>query len=129
MCGPASPVTCDNALRGHEILELTRHVDCVWGCFCAQGYLRNNHNGKCVPDYECRASKSVEVSPQIPGLFKHVQIQSCGHGGCGTPVSGCGSKGCGTQHQHNSGCGPHGCSNDGMVLKFIYSKMPFQMED
>lgn len=75
MCGPAAPITCDNATRGKEIAQLTKHVECVWNCFCANGYLRNNYNGKCVPESECRSNKIVEVSPQIPGLFKHF-----GHG-------------------------------------------------
>lgn len=111
MCGTASPITCDNALRGGEIDELTRHVDCVWGCFCAKGYLRNNHNGKCIPESECRSSKSVEISPQIPGLFKHVP--SCRPPGCVTHGNGCGPTGCAPQH-HASGCGPHGCANEGI---------------
>lgn len=84
MCGPAAPITCDNATRGKQVADLTRHVDCVWGCFCAQGYLRNNGNGKCVPESECRSSKIVDVSPQIPGLFKKL----FGHHSSGPVVYG-----------------------------------------
>lgn len=102
MCGPAAPITCDNALRANEILELTRHVDCVWGCYCAQGYLRNNYNGKCVSENECRNTKFIEISPQIPGLFKHTT----------NPPSdvACDSNGCNVYTDPSGdGCGPFGC--------------------
>lgn len=117
MCGPASPITCDNALRGDAISELTKHVHCVWGCFCAQGYLRNNYNGKCVPENECRNTKTVEISPQIPGQFKHVV--SCRPRGCpGSSV--CGPKGCeqteNIQIIIESPCGQQGC---GMRSKWM----------
>lgn len=109
MCGPAAPITCDNALRGEEISVLTRHVDCIWGCYCAQGYLRNNYNGKCVPENECRNTKSVDISPQIPGLFKH--IYGCPSGGCGN-TNNCGSGGCNSGNNPGDGCGPKGCDSD-----------------
>lgn len=104
MCGPAAPITCDNALREREIVELTKRVECVWGCFCAQGYLRNNFNGKCVPEQECRNTKSVDISPQIPGLFKH--------------IVGCGSKGCESTKQHDTGCGSKGCNGSKSTTMF-----------
>lgn len=63
-------------------------VDCVWGCFCAKGYLRNNYNGKCVPEGECRNTKAVDVSPQIPGLFKHLGILGNVFGGGGSNCHG-----------------------------------------
>lgn len=103
MCGPAAPITCDNALRAKEILEQTRHIDCVWGCYCPQGYLRNNFNGKCVPENECRNTKSIEISPQIPGLFKHVPP---------TTENGCDSNGCAYIDQSDEECGPYGCESD-----------------
>lgn len=74
MCGPAAPITCDNASRAKYVLSLTKNVDCVWGCFCAQGYLRNNYNGKCVLEDECRDNRAVDFAPQIPGLFKHLGL-------------------------------------------------------
>lgn len=74
MCGAAAPITCDNALRGRHVLALTKHIDCVWGCFCAQGYLRNNYNGRCVLEDDCRDNKAVDFAPQIPGLFKHLGL-------------------------------------------------------
>lgn len=115
MCGPAAPITCDNALRGAEILDLTRHVDCVWGCYCATGYLRNNYNGKCVSENECRNTKSVDILPQIPGLFKHI-IHSCTGSGCHNTGNNCGSSGCGST---NNGCGSKGCAsnNEGTKLE------------
>lgn len=78
MCGPASPITCDNALRGKQIAQLTHGVECIWGCYCATGYLRNNYNGKCIPEGLCRENKIVDVSPQAPGLFK--KFGGHGHG-------------------------------------------------
>lgn len=105
MCGPAAPITCDNVLREDEIVQLTKHVECVWGCFCAQGYLRNNYDGKCVPEQECRNTNPIDISPQIPGLFKH--IMGCGPNGCGTNEhnreNGCGVKGCGSNHVPQTG--------------------------
>lgn len=98
MCGPAAPITCDNATRGKEIAHLTKHVECVWGCFCAQGYLRNNYNGKCVPEPECRSNKIVDISPQIPGLFKHL-----GHGSPGPVIYHAGAQGPG--HGYGSSYG------------------------
>lgn len=116
MCGPAAPITCDNALRGEEIMELTRYVDCVWGCYCAQGYLRNNYNGKCVVESECRNTKSVDISPQIPGLFKHVT--NC-PGGNGCPCDD-ESDECDSEEYSSSeeDCGPIGCktNNESMFL-------------
>lgn len=113
MCGPAAPITCDNALRANEILELTRHVDCVWGCYCAQGYLRNNYNGKCVAENECRNTKFIEISPQIPGLYKHIH----------SPIeSGCDSNGCVYIDPSGDGCGPYGCAsnNEGIGFNLIF---------
>lgn len=110
MCGPAAPITCDNALRANEILELTRHVKCVWGCYCAQGYLRNNYNGKCVSENECRNTKFIDISPQIPGLFKHIH----------PPIeSGCDSNGCGHVDHSGEGCGPYGCGPTDEGIEFI----------
>lgn len=105
MCGPAAPITCDNAIREDEIVQLTKHVECVWGCFCAQGYLRDNYNGKCVPEQECRNTKSIDISPQIPGLFKH--------------ITGCGPKGCETNQYHapQTECGSKGCNSEGLLDK------------
>lgn len=119
MCGPAAPITCDNVQRGDEIIELTKHVDCVLGCFCAQGYFRNNYNGKCVPESECRNTDTVDISPHIPGQSNQTD---CEANGChGSSSERCGRKGCGTQSinitvesgQHENDCGPDGCSYKG----------------
>lgn len=74
MCGPAAPITCENTLRAKQILSLTKSVDCVWGCYCAPGYLRSSYNGKCVLEDDCRDNKAVDFAPQIPGLFKHLGL-------------------------------------------------------
>lgn len=112
MCGPAAPITCDNATRGKQIADLTRQVECVWGCFCAIGYLRNNYNGKCVPESECRSNKIVEVSPQIPGLFKHFGHHSAGpviyYGPGGYNSGGYGNGGYGNGGYGSGGYGGYG---------------------
>lgn len=108
MCGQAAPITCDNFVRRNEIIEQTRHIGCVLGCFCAQGYLRDNYNGKCVPEQECQNNKSVDISPQIPGLFKH--LIGCGSGGC--DGDGCGPNGCGSQN--GTECETKRCDHEGM---------------
>lgn len=117
MCGPAAPITCDNALREHEIVELTKRVECVWGCFCAQGFLRNNYNGKCVPEQECRNTKSIDISPQIPGLFKH--ITGCGPKGCGSNHHHHHNHETGLNHVHETGCGSKGCNSDGKLVSNV----------
>lgn len=72
MCGSAVPITCDNASRAKQILLLTKNVDCVWGCYCAKGYVRSNYNGKCVLEEECHDNKAVEFAPHVPGKFRRL---------------------------------------------------------
>lgn len=122
MCGPAAPITCDNALRANEILELTRHVACVWGCYCPQGYLRNNYNGKCISENECRNTKFIDISPQIPGLYKHIHPSP-------PPNVGCDSNGCIYIDQSGDGCGPQGCSSGGEEgILIVNYHFPFYAE-
>lgn len=71
-------------------------MDCVWGCYCSKGYLRNSYNGKCVAEGSCRNNKIVDVSPQIPGLFmsRHLHkpqpIAPCFGPQCGCHGPSCG---------------------------------------
>lgn len=74
MCGAAVPITCDNVLRSKEVSSLTRNIDCVWGCYCAQGYVRSNSNGKCILEDECRDNNAVEFALQSPGMFKRLSL-------------------------------------------------------
>lgn len=73
MCGAAVPITCDNILRSNEVSSLTKNIDCVWGCYCAQGYVRSNSNGECILEDECRDYKSVEFVPQSSGMLKRLK--------------------------------------------------------
>ena len=47
-CGTACPVTCANKDNPPMICTM----QCVIGCFCARGYLRNDA-GTCVPESQC----------------------------------------------------------------------------
>lgn len=53
-------------MRENEILEKTNAVACVWGCYCPKGYLRDNSNGRCVPESKCRRIKLIDISEQTP---------------------------------------------------------------
>uniref|UniRef100_A0A182NIS6 TIL domain-containing protein n=1 Tax=Anopheles dirus TaxID=7168 RepID=A0A182NIS6_9DIPT len=45
-CGPAVPLTCESRFE-------TCTVDCVPGCFCHDGYIRETAGGACIPSNEC----------------------------------------------------------------------------
>ncbi|XP_063962432.1 zonadhesin-like isoform X2 [Lytechinus pictus] len=47
-CGTACPKTCDNR---NELIPCTKN--CVVGCFCEEGYVRESVNGPCIPETEC----------------------------------------------------------------------------
>lgn len=93
-------------------MEQTKNVDCVWGCYCAQGYLRNNYNGRCIPEGECRSNKVIDIAPQIPGIFystKHLGIfrPQQQYGGCVGSSCGCSGPSCGGHHE----CSGPSCRN------------------
>lgn len=76
-CGPAVPITCQNVFRMSEIIDKTKDLDCIWGCYCEKGYLRNNDNGQCIPESDCRNSrtnKNIHTSRQLLGVHpvKHL---------------------------------------------------------
>lgn len=52
-CGSPTPITCDNIQYESLIIKATKPMPCVWGCFCSQGTVRNNINGKCVNKDTC----------------------------------------------------------------------------
>lgn len=115
MCGPASPITCDNALRRNNITHVTKLIDCVWGCFCASGHLRSNHNGKCVPETECIKDNHVELSAQVPGVFRLGFHNHFGGGGSGTyyPAGTDNNAGYGNGNWNNGGGNGGGNGNGG----------------
>jgi hypothetical protein len=60
-CGTACPATCDNP---HPSPVCTKN--CVIGCFCKEGYLKNAM-GKCVPANRCAGPLAqVEAAPVVP---------------------------------------------------------------
>ncbi|KXJ80744.1 hypothetical protein RP20_CCG023607 [Aedes albopictus] len=59
-CGTACPETCDNLGETRPCILL-----CVRGCFCQQGYVRNNATGACVLPCDC-PPKTTTVTPAPP---------------------------------------------------------------
>nr|XP_054765345.1 zonadhesin-like [Lytechinus pictus] len=60
-CGTACPKTCDNR---NELIPCTKN--CVVGCFCEEGYVRESVNGPCILETECTSEciKANEVYDQ-----------------------------------------------------------------
>uniref|UniRef100_A0A182PDJ4 TIL domain-containing protein n=1 Tax=Anopheles epiroticus TaxID=199890 RepID=A0A182PDJ4_9DIPT len=48
-CGTACPKTCEN--RNEQATPCTKQ--CVVGCFCKPGFVRETKNGKCIPEWVC----------------------------------------------------------------------------
>lgn len=87
-------ITCEDLFRQEERAERTEDLDCVWGCHCPKGYLRNN-NGQCVPWANCNNVQNVQVPPQIITNvfpFRHLFRPPYSNGGgcCGCNGGGCG---------------------------------------
>lgn len=54
-----------------EIVEQTKNLDCIWGCSCANGYVRKNDNGQCIPESDCLSrpiKENIDDSTRILGL-------------------------------------------------------------
>jgi len=47
-CGTACPKTCKTK---DALIKCT--ANCVAGCFCQEGYIRDDINGKCIPENDC----------------------------------------------------------------------------
>lgn len=59
-CGTACEATCNNPQPPPYCIQV-----CVTGCFCKQGYLKNE-NGQCVRPHECDAQIHHKIPLQIP---------------------------------------------------------------
>ncbi|XP_031623709.1 uncharacterized protein LOC116341019 isoform X3 [Contarinia nasturtii] len=89
--------------------------ECVKGCFCKDGLVRQRD--KCVPVAECssRQSKAFDIemdtsyNSEPPRRFQGIK-PSCGPHGCSSSSVSCGAGGCG------STCGPKGCTTHGNGL-------------
>ncbi|CAF1092511.1 unnamed protein product [Adineta ricciae] len=54
-CGTACPLTCDDVLNTNSTKLCT--LQCVSGCFCQEGYVRDKQNkGTCVRREQCNAT-------------------------------------------------------------------------
>lgn len=54
-CGTACPATCDNL--GYAIRCVNK---CVKGCFCQDGYVRNEQTHECVLPSECPVKENKD---------------------------------------------------------------------
>jgi hypothetical protein len=84
MCGPVKQPTCENP-------EPSMHAEeCVIGCFCEKGYLRNKQD-LCVPATKC-AAQDNEMKPMPPAMCgdneEWRQCKSC-DATCDTPNPKC----------------------------------------
>lgn len=61
-CGSACAPTCDNPTPSPICTK-----NCVVGCFCKEGHLRNAH-GACVPSHQCEAPKTPMLFAYPPEL-------------------------------------------------------------
>lgn len=80
-CGSACPLTCDN-----KDTEIICTMQCVAGCFCEAGYVRDA-SGECVLPAECPATtteapatESTTVANPCPN--PHEIFSACGANGC-----------------------------------------------
>lgn len=59
-CGTACPVTCQN--RNDPPTPCT--TDCVEGCFCIKGFIRDTQSGQCIPEEDC-PGKQIESRSSV----------------------------------------------------------------
>ncbi|XP_053663622.1 SCO-spondin-like [Anopheles marshallii] len=65
-CGTACPKTC----MDREVLICT--MQCVQGCFCKPGFIRESKNGKCIPECQCIKRTCFKQRNIIPHLSRIV---------------------------------------------------------
>lgn len=119
------PITCENAFKQDEIAERTKNLDCVWGCYCQNGYLQND-DGQCVPLAYCNRRQNVEIAPQISNVFafRHLFRPPYPYnGGCNGPsCGGCNGGGCGGNPGHNIEIYNHNVAGTGgTYISFLLS--------
>ncbi|KAJ6635855.1 Zonadhesin [Pseudolycoriella hygida] len=59
-CGTACPLTCDNYKNPPQICTM----QCVIGCQCKPGYVRNKDTGSCCLPKECPATKACPLNEE-----------------------------------------------------------------
>lgn len=132
-CGNKCVLSCryGSSSAGIAVSEAEcKKADCFEGCFCKDGFVRNEN--KCILAESCpiRSDKAIGVEASDDkeissnSLVKHIfrpNNNNCGSSGCGQVVpvqivqpTGCGYGGCGSyQYQpvvyQQSGCGSGGC--------------------
>ena len=57
-CGTACPETCDTLLAQDKNRLCT--MNCVPGCFCKYGYVRDTYDNKCVQSFKCREPRDQD---------------------------------------------------------------------
>ncbi|EAT48603.1 AAEL000379-PA [Aedes aegypti] len=68
-CGSACEKTCAG-LGANQ----TCNEKCVPGCFCADGFVRLNHSGQCVPSSKCPKVRVRRAPEPLPPLVIPVPI-------------------------------------------------------
>lgn len=110
-CGKKCVLGCKNSSSSLGITlseEECEKTECVKGCFCKDGFARQQD--KCVPVSECSSRQSREYEYVIVDTSVNSELSrrgykpyGCGPSGCYSSYTTCGSGGCG------STCGPNGC--------------------
>jgi hypothetical protein len=73
-CGSACPTTCQNMDNLPQICPTV----CVQGCFCEDGYVRNEKTGECVFTEQCKGCSTVEgKSCVFPFTYNEKEYYQC----------------------------------------------------
>lgn len=71
-CGSACEKSCDNLYD-----DIVCMAVCVEGCFCQEGYVRNEKGGTCVPKSEC-AQKDKDSDHEKKCVGAYQEYKTCG---------------------------------------------------
>lgn len=59
-CGSACPKTCEDVFKPYRPMACS--MQCVPGCFCQDGYVRNTVTNECVDEASCKMPRDVPPS-------------------------------------------------------------------